>query len=106
MESVIYRYRVGSLMYLVKARPNMCYEINHLSEAMVRATKMHWKLIKHVSRDLRGTTQYGLWYIWIEGVKLQGFTDEEWVGSTSNRKSISGGIFSIGLAIVSWYNRK
>eukprot|EP00253_Pinus_taeda_P004182 PITA_04182 len=40
------------------------------------------------------------------GVKLQGFTDEDWSGSPSDRKSTSGGIFSIGSATVSWYSRE
>eukprot|EP00253_Pinus_taeda_P022059 PITA_22059 len=41
-----------------------------------------------------------------EGVKLQGFTDVDWAGSPSDWKSTSGGIFNLGLAAVSWYNRK
>ena len=73
---------------------------------MVRPTKLYWKATKHVLRYLRGTSQYGLWYERIEGVKLQGFTDANWVGSPSYHKSISRGIFSIGSTTVSWYNRK
>eukprot|EP00253_Pinus_taeda_P036622 PITA_36622 len=42
----------------------------------------------------------------IEGLKLQGFTGADWAGSPSDRKNISGGIFSIRTKIVSWYNRK
>jgi len=84
----------------------MCYAINHLSQVMVMPTKLYWKVTKHVLRYLRGTNQFGLWYKQTEGVKLQGFTDVDWVGSPSYRKSTSGGIFSIGLATVSWYNRK
>ena len=57
-------------------------------------------------RYLRGTTEYGLWYRQTMGVKLQGFTDADWAGSPSDRKSTSGGIFNIGSKMVSWYNRK
>ena len=39
-------------------------------------------------------------------MKIQGFTDADWVGSPSDIKSTSGGIFSIGSTIISWYNRK
>jgi len=42
---------------------------------MVRPTKLYWKVAKYVLRYLRGTTQYGLWYIRTKVVKLQGFTD-------------------------------
>jgi len=34
-------------------------------------------------------------------VKLQGFTDADWEGSPSDRKSTSGGIFNLGSAVVS-----
>ena len=73
---------------------------------MVNPTKLFWKAGKHVLRYLRGTTEYGLWYRWKEGVKLQGFTDVDWAGSPSDRKSPSGGIFSIILGTISWYSRK
>ena len=39
-------------------------------------------------------------------MKLQGFMDVDWASSPSDRKSTSGGIFSIGSTTVSWYNRK
>eukprot|EP00253_Pinus_taeda_P033977 PITA_33977 len=61
---------------------------------------------KHVLRYRRGTTQYGLWYKWTEGVKLQGFIDADWAGSPSERKSTSVWIFNLGLAAVSWYSQK
>eukprot|EP00253_Pinus_taeda_P010190 PITA_10190 len=48
-----------------------------------------------------------LYHIMVEeGVKLQGFTDADWAGSRSDRKSTSGGIFNLGSTVVSWYNRK
>eukprot|EP00253_Pinus_taeda_P011973 PITA_11973 len=49
---------------------------------------------------------YGLWYKRSKGVKLQGFTDVDWAGSPSNRKSTSLGIFNLGSATVYWYIRK
>ena len=97
---------MGSLMYLVNTRLDICYAVNQLSQAMVKPTKLFWKARKHVLRYLRGTTEYGLWYRWVEGVKLQGFTNADCASSPSDRKSTSGGIFSIGSTTISWYNRK
>jgi hypothetical protein len=42
----------------------------------------------------------------MDEVKYHGFMDVDWAGSPTNRKSTSGGIFSIGSTIVSWYSRK
>ena len=42
----------------------------------------------------------------MDELKLHGFTDVDWVGSPIDRKSTSGGIFSIVSTTVSSYNRK
>ena len=106
MDATFYQHLVGSLMYLVNTRPNICYVVNQNSQAMVKPTKLFWKAGKHVLRYLRGASGYGLWYRQSDEVKLHGFTDADWAGSPTDRKSTSGGIFSIGLTTFSWYNRK
>jgi hypothetical protein len=93
-------------MYLVNTRLDICYAVNQLSQAMVKPTKLFWKVGKHVLRYLKGTSDYGLWYRQTDEVKLHGFTDADWAGSPTDRKSTSGGIFSIGSTTVSWYSRK
>eukprot|EP00253_Pinus_taeda_P014239 PITA_14239 len=87
-------------------QPNLCFVANQLSQVMVQPTKLFWNAVKHVLRYLRGTSLFGLWYIRIEGVKLQGFIDADWAGSPSYWKITSGGIFNLGSAVVSRYNRK
>eukprot|EP00253_Pinus_taeda_P002889 PITA_02889 len=78
--------------------------VNQPSQDMVQPTKLFWKEAKHVLRCPKGTSRYGLWYR--RGVKLQRFIDVDWAGSPSNRKRTLGGIFNLGSALVSWYNRK
>jgi hypothetical protein len=73
---------------------------------MVNPTKLFWKAGKHVLRYLRGTYEYGLWYRQTDEVKLHGFMDADWAGIPTDRKSTSGGIFSIRSTVVSWYSRK
>jgi hypothetical protein len=93
-------------MYLVNTRPYICYVVNQLSQAMVKPTNLFWKAGKHVLRYLKGTSKYGLWYKQMDEVKLHGFMDVDWAGNPTDRKSTSGGIFSIGSTVVSWYSRK
>eukprot|EP00253_Pinus_taeda_P012931 PITA_12931 len=104
--AIVYWQFMGLLMYLVNARPDLCFAVNQLSQAMVQPTNLFWKVAKHVLRYLRGTSQYGLWYRQTEGVKLQGFTDADWARSPSDWKITSGGIFNLVSAPVSWYSRK
>jgi hypothetical protein len=105
-DATIYRQLVGSLMYLVNTRPNICYAVNQLSQMMVKPTNLFWKVGKHVLRYLRGTYEYGLWYRQMDELKLHGFTDAYWAGNPMDRKSTSGGIFSIRSTVISWYIRK
>ena len=67
---------------------------------------MHWIAAKHVMRYIVGMVDYGLHYIRGDGVRLVGYSDSDWVGCASDRKSTSGCCFGLGSAIVSWFNRK
>ena len=84
----------------------MFYAVNQLTQAMVRPTKLYWKVEYHVLRYLKGTIAYRLWYRRTKGVKLQGFTNVDWIGSPSYMKSNSSVIFTIRSAFISWYNMK
>ena len=60
VEATVYRQLVDSLIDFVNTRSDMCYEVNYLSQVMVRPTKLYWKATKHVFRYLRVATQFGL----------------------------------------------
>jgi len=49
---------------------------------------------------------YGPRYLGDGEVKLQGYTNLDWVGSAIDRKSISWCCFSLGLLLISQFNRK
>ena len=41
-----------------------------------------------------------------DGVRLAGYTDSNWAGCASDRKSTSRCCFGLGSAVVSWISRK
>jgi len=45
-------------------------------------------------------------YTFGDGMKLVGFTGSYWAGSVVDMKSTSGCCFSLGSAMVSWFNKK
>jgi hypothetical protein len=106
VDPTLYRKLIGSLMYLVNTRPDICFAVNTLSQFMVELRQEHWVATKHVLRYLRGTMEYGLRYLGDGEVKLQGYTDSYWEGSATDRKSTSGCCFSLGSTMISWFNRK
>ena len=81
VDTTVYRKLVGSVMYLVNTRPDTFYVVNHLSQAMAKPAKIFWKVGRYVLRYLRGNTKYELCHRWIEGVKLESFTNIDWADS-------------------------
>ena len=61
---------------------------------------------KHILRYLQGTVDYGMDYRQGDGVRLVGYTDSDWAGCASDRKSTSRCCFGLGSAVVSWFSRK
>jgi hypothetical protein len=101
-----YRQLIGSLMYLVNTRPDICFAVNTLSQYMVEPRSVHWIGAKHVLRYIAGSVDYGLDYVRGDGVSLVGYTDSDWAGCAIDRKSTSGCCFGLGSGLVSWYSRK
>ena len=69
-------------MYLVNTSPDICYVVNTLSQFMVEPKRAHWEAAKHVLRYLRGTVELGLKYTHRNDVRLSGFIDADWDGSS------------------------
>jgi hypothetical protein len=85
LDPTMYRQLIGSLMYLVNTKTNICLAVNALSQHMVEPRHVHWLTTKHMLRYLRGTIGYGLRYALDGDVKLQGYTDSDWAGSVVDR---------------------
>jgi hypothetical protein len=102
----LYRQLIGSLMYLVNTRPDICFVVNTLSQFQMEPRQEHWIVAKHVLRYICGTINYGLRYTASSDIQLHGFTDSDWAGSAEDRKITSGMCFSLGSAMISWSSRK
>jgi hypothetical protein len=102
----LYRQVIGSLMYLMNTRPDICFVVNTLSQYLMEPRRVHLVVAKHVMRYLKGTLDYGLCYTGDCDFRLYGYTDSDWDGSASYRKNTSGCCFSLGSAMTSWQSRK
>jgi hypothetical protein len=93
-------------MYLTNTRPDIFFSMNTLSQFLVEPRHVHLVAAKHVMRYLKGTIDCGLNYDGDHDFTLSGYTDLDWAGSVSDRKSTSGCCFSLGSAMISWQSRK
>jgi len=106
VDPTLYMQLIGSLMYLVNTRPDICFAVNTMSQFMCEPRKVDWVVAKHILRYLQGTVDYGLDYRQGDGVRLASYTDFDRVGYASDRKSTLGCCFGLGLTVVSWFSRK
>ena len=80
VDSTMYRQLIGSLLYPVHTRLDICFAVSALSQFMTDSRHVHWIAAKHVLRYLHGTIGYGLRYTSAGDVTLSGYTDSDWAG--------------------------
>ena len=99
IDSTLFKKMIGSLMYLVNTRPDICYAVNASSQFMCEPKEIDLVAIKHIMRYFQGKYEK-------IALDLRGFTDSDWGGSVKDRKSTSRCCFSLGSATISWICRK
>jgi hypothetical protein len=77
----LYKQLIGSLMYMVNTRPDICYAVNVLSQFMSQPRQTQWITGKHVLRYLRGIVGYGLRYASGVDMRLQEYANADWAGA-------------------------
>jgi hypothetical protein len=102
----IYRQLIGSLMYLVNTRPDICYAMSVLSQFMCQLRQTHWIKMKRVLIYVQGTVGYGLEYASPIDMILEGYVDVDWARSAVDQKSTFGCCFTLGFSMVSWCSKK
>ena len=106
----LYRAIVGSLIYVMTGtRPDLCYAVTRLSQAMSRPTQLDLSMAKHVLRYLKGSREQGLKFVKSQtSLKLAGFCDSNWGASVKDRRSITGYNFELTDKgpLISWKSRK
>ena len=92
-------------MYLMNTRPNICFVVNTLSQYLVKPRWFHLIVAKHVMRYLKGTIDFGLYYVRDHDYRLYRYTDSDWVGSVADRKSTLDGCYCLGSTMISWFSQ-
>jgi hypothetical protein len=93
VDPTMYRQLIGSLMYMIHTRPDICYAVIAMSQFMTEPRQRHWVAAKHILRYLRGTITYAMKYTSSGDLFLHGYADADWARSPMDRKSTSGYCF-------------
>ena len=73
-----YRKTIGSQMYLMNTKPNICFDMYTLSQFLVKPRRLHLIATSHVMRYLKGMIDFGLYYDRDHDYRLYGYTDSNW----------------------------
>ncbi|KAM2136099.1 hypothetical protein ACFX1R_005897 [Malus domestica] len=101
-----YQRLVGRLIYLSHTRPDIAYAVSVVSQFMHSPSEAHMDLITHILRYLKMAHGRVLVFSNNGHLNVKGYTDADWVGSITDRRSTSGYFTFVGGSLVTWRSKK
>ena len=106
-EVVPYRAAIGCLMYLMTStQPDLASAIQSLSKFLSNPGRDHWEGLKRVMRYLNKKKKLGLLYLKQKKIEIVGYCDSDGGECQDTRRSISGYVFMLGGAAISWSSKR
>jgi hypothetical protein len=104
-DHMLYLSLVGSLRNAaLGSRPDISFAISSLTRYNSAPVATHLTAAKHVLRNLKSTLAFRLHFpACSKG--LEGFTDSDWAGCRSTRKSVGASVFQINNGTISWKSK-
>ncbi|XP_018514374.1 uncharacterized mitochondrial protein AtMg00810-like [Brassica rapa] len=97
-----YRSLAGALQYLTFTRPDISYAVQQICLFMHAPREPHMQALKRILRYLQGTKSMGLQLLKHQKLSLTAYTDADWGGCPSTRRSTSGFCIYMGDNLISW----
>eukprot|EP00253_Pinus_taeda_P030993 PITA_30993 len=82
------------------------YGVGAVSRYMQEPHELHWNAAKCILQYVQGTVTFEIPYVAGTALNLLGFTDSDWVGDNTDRKSTSRYSFSLGSSPICWSSKK
>ncbi|GJY47854.1 putative ribonuclease H-like domain-containing protein [Tanacetum coccineum] len=98
----LYRFMIGSLMYLTASRPDIMFAVCACSRFQVTPKTSHLSDVKRIFRYLKGKSKLGLWYPRVSLFDLEAYLDSDYARANFDRKSTTGGCQFLGRRLISW----
>ncbi|GJT42672.1 putative ribonuclease H-like domain-containing protein [Tanacetum coccineum] len=102
----LYRYMIGSLMYLTSSWPDIMFAVCACSRFQVTPKASHMHAVKRIFRYLKGQPTLGLWYPKDSPLDLIAYSDSDYAGASIDRKSTTGGCQFLGCRLILWKCKK
>ncbi|XP_057495256.1 retrovirus-related Pol polyprotein from transposon TNT 1-94 isoform X3 [Actinidia eriantha] len=101
-----YQRLVGKLIYLSHTRPDIAFAVSVVSQFMHAPHTTHYDAVIRILRYLKSAPGKGLFFGRHDHIQVEAYTDADWAGSVSDRKSTSGYCVMVGGNLVTWRSKK
>ena len=101
-----YQRLVGKLIYLSHTRPDIGFSVSMVSQFMNNPTEKHMTAVTRILRYLKMTPGKGLFFQRTTKKDIEIFSDADWAGSVTDRRSTSGYCSFVWGNLVTWRSKK
>ncbi|GKB84317.1 retrovirus-related pol polyprotein from transposon TNT 1-94, partial [Tanacetum coccineum] len=101
-----YREMIGTLMYLIASRPDLTFAVCMCARYQAKPTEKYLHAVKRIFKYLRGTVNWGIWYLRDSSIALTAYADADHAGCQDTRRSTSGSMQLLGDRLVSWSSKR
>ncbi|XP_071704541.1 uncharacterized mitochondrial protein AtMg00810-like [Rutidosis leptorrhynchoides] len=105
-DPISYRSLSGALQYLTFTRPDITYAVQHICLFMHDPREPHLAALRWIIRYIQGTINLGLQLYASSTSSLVAYSDADWAGCPSTRRSTSGYCVFLGNNMLSWLSKR
>ncbi|XP_028102592.1 uncharacterized protein LOC114301831 [Camellia sinensis] len=81
---------VGKIIYLSHSRPDIAIAVSIMSQFMHAPRNSHLEAVMRILRYLKSSPRKGLYFSKHDHLSVEAFTDTDWAGSVTDRRSTFG----------------
>ncbi|XP_071727752.1 uncharacterized mitochondrial protein AtMg00810-like [Rutidosis leptorrhynchoides] len=105
-DPTLYRSLAGALQYLIFTRPDISYVVQQICLFMHDPREQHLHALKRIIRYVQGTPDLGLQLYASSPTSLVAYSDADWAGCPTTRRSTSGYYVFLGSNLLSWSSKR
>ncbi|GJS66227.1 ribonuclease H-like domain-containing protein [Tanacetum coccineum] len=106
VDPTLYWSLASSLQYLTFTRPDITYDVQQVCLYMHDLREPHFSALKQILWYVQGTLDYGLQLFSSNTDSLIAYSDADWAGWPTTRRSTSGYCVFLGNNLLSWPSKR
>jgi hypothetical protein len=87
-------------------RPDLPYAVHLVSQFMTAPRSVHYADVLRILRYVKGTLFHGLHFSSYSSLDLRVYSNADWAGDPTDRRSTTGYCFLLGDSLISWHSKK